>query len=409
MFLNDRGSTQRSHPGQILPRRRSRFQLIALLAVLWISCPAWADEDEERYLRLVNIIQEGDALSTKGRTEAALTKYKEAQTELQRFRRTYPDWNAKMVGYRQKYLSEKIEACSSKPANSGGPGDTAQSAKAPGEGDSRIRLLEAGAEPRHVLRLHPQAGDKQSLTLKLKTAMDMKIGEMANPTMALPAILMMMEITPKDVSAEGDIRYEMVIADASVAADPGTIPQMVEAMKASFGGLKGLSGTGTLTSRGVNRGTEMKIPAGTDPQLEQAMDQMKQSFATMSTPLPEEPVGPGAKWESKIPIKSQGMSLDQATSYELVSIEGDQLVLKTTITQTASNQKIQSPMMPALKMDLNKLTGTGKGEVTFNLTRLLPRQAAIDSHSELLMGMNAGGQKQSLEMKIDVNMELESK
>jgi hypothetical protein len=93
----------------------------------------------------------------------------------------------------------------------------------------------------------------------------------------------------------------------------------------------------------------------------------------------------------------------------LVSVDGDQLVAKTTITQTASNQKIQSPGMPGLKVDLTHMSGKGTGELTMDLARLLPQKANVDSHTELQMGVNAGGQKQTMAMNMDVSMQVECK
>ena len=120
-----------------------------------------------------------------------------------------------------------------------------------------------------------------------------------------------------------------------------------------------MSGTGTISSRGFSKGIEFKAPPGADPQTRQIMDQMKDSFASLAAPLPEEAVGPGAKWEVRMPIKSQGMTIDQTATYELVSIEGESLTTKSTITQHAANQKIENPAMPGLKVDLTKMTGNG--------------------------------------------------
>jgi len=79
--------------------------------------------------------------------------------------------------------------------------------------------------------------------------------------------------------------------------------------------------------------------------------------------LPEEAVGPGAKWEVKMPVHSQGMTIAQTTSYELLSLEAERLTVTNTVSQSASNQKIQSPVMPGLKVDLTKMTGTGTGNI----------------------------------------------
>jgi hypothetical protein len=382
-----------------------------LLATL---LPALADEDEDQYFAVLGIIQRADALDTAGQTGKALTKYQEAQGSLEKFRKTHPDWNPKVIVYRTKYLADKVALCSQKMAAAGKPaenkpGGTADNQPDAAESGVKIKLLEPGGEPRQVLRLHPKAGDKQTLNMTLKMTMGMKLGEMENPPMKLPAMVMTMEVTVKDVSPQGDISSELVMTDASVADEPGVLPQVAETMKSSLGNLKGLTGTGLTSNRGVNKGTEINLPAGADPQVRQAMDQMKDSVANLSSPLPEEAIGAGAKWEVTMPLKSQGMSINQTTTYELVSLKEDHLNTKVSINQTAPKQKVQSPTMPNLKLDLLKMSGTGTGELSFNLAQLLPASGAITSHTDLLMGVGAGAQQQTMSMKMDIDLHLEAK
>jgi hypothetical protein len=65
--------------------------------------------------------------------------------------------------------------------------------------------------------------------------------------------------------------------------------------------------------------------------------------------------------------------------------------------------------MPGLKMDLTEMNGTGKGTVMFDQAKLLPSSANIDSHTEMVMGMDMGGQKQNMSVKTDMNLRLDSK
>jgi hypothetical protein len=218
-----------------------------------------------------------------------------------------------------------------------------------------------------------------------------------------------MGLTVKDVSANGDITYETILGDASVADEPGVMPQVAEAIKASFENIKGLTGTGTISSRGLGKNSDMKLPPGADPKMHQAMEQMQEAFSTITIGFPEEPVGSGARWEVKMPIKSQGMTITQTTTYQLASLEGETLNVTSTIAQHAANQKIQNPAMPGLKVDVTKMTGSGNGNSMINLAQVLPSRATIDSKSEVVMGMNVGGQTQTMTMKTDMNLLLETK
>ena len=390
--------------------------LLVLALLLGVSLPARADLGDDQYLQIYTVIQQADELNSSGKAALAKAKYQEAQTALKGFKTDYPNWNVKLVTYRLNYVAQKLAALSEKPravagdgAGTNAPEAQAGAQSATSTATTQVKLLEAGAEPRKVLRLHPSPGDKQSLRLTLKMAIETKMGEMQSQAMKLPAMTMTMDTTVKDVSDKGDITYELVMGETTLADDPGGNAQLAELMKTALGGIKGMSGTGTVSSRGLAKGMEFKVPSGADAQTRQVMDQMRDSFSSIAAPLPEEAVGPGARWEAKIPIKSQGMTIDQTGTSELVSIEGDHLTTKGTFTQRASNQKVESPAMPGLKVDLIKMNGTGTGESKYDLGKLLPVEGTTVLHSETDMAMNMGGQKQPISTKMDLNVRLESK
>jgi hypothetical protein len=367
-----------------------------LLLGVW---PARADGPDDEYLQIYSLIQQADELNTGGKAAPAKAKYQEAKVALTSFQTNYPYWNVKLVSYRLNYVAQKIAALAEKPPTVAG-GETST---------TQIKLLEPGAEPRKVLRLHPKPGDKQTLDLTLKMAMESKVGEMETPATKLPGIKMTLEATVKSVADNGDITYEMVMGDLGVSEEPGVAPMVAEAMKSAFTGVKGMSGSGTTSSRGFSKGFEFKAPSDSNPQARQVIDQMKDSFTELAALLPEEAVGTGAKWEVKMPLKTQGMTIDQTATYEVVSLEGENFKTKSTIVQQAANQKIQNPAMPGIKVDLTKMTGTGNSERTFDLGKLLPTAGTGRVHTDTAMAMNMGGQKQAMTMKMDMDVRFETK
>ena len=385
-----------------------------ILALLASLAPAQADQPDDQYIHVYTLMTQGDTYSSKGNTALARAKYLEARRALLNLQQYYPNWNQKMVTYRLGYLDKKIAALTQPaPAASEEATETqAQSGNHMGGAPGKIqfKLLDAGGEPRQVLRLHPAAGDHQTLTMTMGMAMTMQMGEQAVPAIKIPTMRMEMDATVRDVSADGDISYDMVMNDSTVITNEDTMPMVAEAMKTSLDKLKGLSGTGKLSNRGFSEGTNMKFPIGADPEMVQTMDQMKESLANASSPLPEEAVGPGAKWQVKMKLKSQGMTIDQTINYELLSVDNDQIRLGLTLTQNAAKQKIESPNMPGMKIDLTRMTGTGKGTNVVNLAKILPVSGTLDSHSEMVMGMDAGpqGKPMNMTMKMDIMVGLES-
>ena len=389
--------------------RRSGLVLAVLLVALQ-SLHAISEDDQ--YLQIYNVIELADSLAAKGETAQALSKYREAQIALQSFKKANLNWNTKLVSYRAKYLADRVAALSGAPSaitnaptttGSTSPRDTAPPTT------SGVKLLEAGAEPRSVLRLHPKPGNTQTLTTSMKVAMEMAMGEMPSQPIKMPAITLVSDFKVKDVSADGEITYEMVIISAEAADDPGVMPQVTEALKPALAKMKGLSGSGTMSDRGRSKALEMKATAGSDPQSQQLMDQMKDGMSAVVAPLPEEPVGPGARWEVKAPIKSQGMTIEQTVTYQITSLDGERVVIKSDIAQRAANQKIQVPAMPGMKVDLTRMTGKGSGETTIDLAQIMPTAGNAEIHTDLSLAMNAGGQAQKMGMKTDVNLRIETK
>ena len=231
-----------------------------------------------------------------------------------------------------------------------------------------------------------------------------KMGDMETPSVKLPAVQMSMDLEVKEVTQDGVISYEMTMGEAVIAEGADANPQVVEAMKASLANMKGLNGAGKLSSRGLNLGAQVKVAPDATPDVRQAVDQMSDSISRMATPLPEEAVGPGAKWEVRMPIKNQGMTINQVGTVEVISIDGDVVTMKTDLVQSAANQKIQSPDMPQMKLDLTKMTGKGSGETTVDLNQVLAVSGKLNTHSEMNMNMSMGGQKQSMTMTMDMDI-----
>ena len=382
-----------------------------MLAFLLCVSLAQAQNADDQYLLVLKLIHQADTLNTSGNSRAALTKYRQAQAALSSFQRYNPDWNSKIVAYRNNYLSDKIGALSTNPAAAEKPPvnleKTGQENVSAG---AKVKLLEPGAEPRQTLRLHPKTGDKQTLAMTFKVSIATKMGAQELPAMKMPAMIFTMDATVKEVAGEGgDITYETVMGEGSVADEPGAIPQVTEMMKSVMGTMKGVTGAGVMSSRGLNKGLDFKTPAGADPQARQMLEQMKQGIMDLPVPLPEEAIGQGAKWEFKRPITSQGINLEQTFDFALVSVHGDQFTVTAALKQTARKQKIESPAMPGAKMDLNKMTGSGKGETTSDLTQLFPTKGNLDMHSEMSMGMNAGAQQQVMNMNMDISFAFETK
>jgi len=261
-------------------------------------------------------------------------------------------------------------------------------------------LLEAGSEPRTALRYHVKAGDKQTAIMTMKVKIDM--GSMTGPNgkpMTMPTIPTMsipMDVTVQNVAANGDITYETVMGAASIAQDANLPPEAAQGMQQALAGIKGLTTTSVMSNRGQVKKVDMKAPPGAEVQARQFMDQMKEGTSNLSVPFPEESVGAGAKWEIKRTTKVQTTSVQQTGTYELVSIEGDQLSTKFTVGFDTSSSATQG----AAAMQMG---GNSTGTANLDLSRVMGPSAEINMHMEVPMGKD-----KSQVMKMDISMSIEA-
>lgn len=388
---------------------------LSLLAVLLVARPMLAEEPDEAYLPIYSKVQTAEALEASGKTAQALTNYQQAAAALQAFQRKFPDYNAKLMTSRLNRLTDKIQTLSQAPAaptqartdSAAAPGSSSATKPA---AEGAAKMLEAGAEPRKALRLHPKAGDKQSVEMTLQMNMETKMAGMDTPAMKLPPIKMALDVGVKDVSADGDITYQMTVGEATVANDSDAAGPMAEVMKAALAGAKGVTGTGTVSDRGVAKSMNVKLGNNADAQSRQTMDQMKNMLSGAVLTLPEEPIGVGAKWEVRKISKMQGFAMNETSVYELTAVEGDKVTVKVAVTQSQGKQKTLSPPgAPAgMKMEITKLAGEGTGQISCDLGQLMPLEASSKGHIDSTVTIS-GPQKQTVSQKIDMDIHLQAK
>ena len=214
-------------------RRRAGVNLkrvcgLVILALLLGLRPALADVPDDQYFQIYSLIQQADDLNANGKAALAKSQYQEAQTALADFKKKYPEWNVKLVAFRLNYLAQKVAALTQPPpaatetATVTPAPETRNEAPAAAQTSTiQVKLLEAGAEPHKVLRLHPKPGDKQTLSLTVKIAGETKVGEVEVPPMKMPEIKMTLNSIVQKVADSGDITYQIVMGDTSVSDEPG--------------------------------------------------------------------------------------------------------------------------------------------------------------------------------------------
>ena len=262
-----------------------------------------------------------------------------------------------------------------------------------------IKVVDAGKDPKQTLRFTATKGLTKTMMMAMDMSMTFTIGGTPR-TQAIPTIQMPLAITVTDVDKNGDIHFDFVLKDPEVVTSDPYDPT-ASAVKSALAGMAGLSGKAVVTNRGYSKQVEMTVPPGANPQVAQFVDSMKQSIGQMSAPLPEEPVGVGAKWETTTKLEQSNMTMLQIATNRLSSLDGNNITLDIAITQTAPRQKIRKD---GITVDLKRYTATGSAQTTMDLTQVVPSNSKVALKSDMLMEASS----QSVGMGLDMTVTLTS-
>jgi hypothetical protein len=240
-----------------------------------------------------------------------------------------------------------------------------------------VSLLSPGAEPRTRLRYRIAADHKAALTMTMEMSM--------LPTMQLPAITLTANVGVTGVAPAGDIAYDLAFTGMTAETGPGMDPSVVAMMQAASSEIVAVKGVAVVSDRGLARSTKVDMDSVTDPSLRQTLASLSSSIENLVLPLPEEPIGVGARWEIRQAVRVNDAHTFQRTECELVSMEAGRATVRLAIEQTAPPQPVTNPMLPpGLKSEILKLTGSGSGSRAIRLDSLVSPGESTTSVSALM-------------------------
>jgi len=115
-------------------------------------------------------------------------------------------------------------------------------------------------------------------------------------------------------------------------------------------------------------------------------------------------VGVGARWEVRQTLNAAGITMFQKAEYELTAMDAASVSVKIRIDQTSPPQPMVNPSLPpGVDATVDKMSGSGTGTMTIRFDSLVPT-STIETLSSMVMGMNMGGQVQS--MTTDTRMKM---
>jgi Protein kinase domain len=210
----------------------------------------------------------------------------------------------------------------------------------PGETDpeGKMVLLDAGEEPREVLRYHPTPGapQKLALVLRMKTTTE-SAGE--KPWTREPPC-------------------ETIESECHVGASADVIPIR---WVITSGPRKGATANGRLTRGGILESLEFEAIEGRTGDERADLQRVAAVLRQLPVPFPDEPIGIGATWAMTEAVSLLGSRMLQTTRYRLVKREGDVLTLKISTAEVAPSREVVS-LGPDRDLRISTFVATGEGE-----------------------------------------------
>ena len=253
-------------------------------------------------------------------------------------------------------------------------------------GSSKVKVLNSGKGPKKTLRYSFKEGQKENITMTISMAMDMAMGAGGSNKMTLPDMKMDMTMQIAGKAGKGKYKTSYELTGADVVETKGVDPNVTTAMKKSIGNMVGTKGSSIIDNRGFQSGGKVENAANMNAQVKQMMESTTHSVEQLSSPLPSEPVGKGAKWVLSQNTMQNGIKINQKTTFTLVSLKGNKGVLKLDIVQTAPKQKAK---MNGMEVDVMSMKSTGKGEVKLNINQIVPDSSSVNIKTKgefLIMG-----------------------
>jgi len=232
-----------------------------------------------------------------------------------------------------------------------------------------VTLLDPGSSPRVSLRLHPVKGNTYDVTMLLNLQMAATVSGNSFPNLALPALTMTMRAKVSNVTTSGttvDLSFRSL---AGVHAFLSNAPALEQALTSAEGlrARLSLNDAGIVTAVGF---------ASTDSALLQSLTQFGQQLAGLSIPLPDEPVGKGARWTTTTPalqMTLSGVTLHQRITYIVEDVAGNQVRLQILSEAEVPDQISTFPDLPAgASLHLHGSTVKGGGVALDDLRQPFP-------------------------------------
>lgn len=273
-------------------------------------------------------------------------------------------------------------------------------------GRPTVRLLDSGAEPRAVAVYVIAKGPTKPLQMGMDLEMAMEAGGMKLPATKMPRMNLIFQFSTGDRTGT-EWPIDGKLSKISVESNGGAQDQIAAALRPQLGALEGIGMNYFVDEKGRIHDVKVTMPPSLPPMAGQMMSGMTQSIESMTSPLPNESIGIGAKWEVLSRIVANGADLLQVSTLTLDKRDGKVLSLDAVVRQYAAKDKVNPPgMPPGATARLLSYNCLGGGKPVFDMSDVAPTggSMSINSSMTIELTMDVDGKPENQTTSVDTKM-----
>jgi hypothetical protein len=239
-----------------------------------------------------------------------------------------------------------------------------------------VRVLDAGEQPREEVRFAPAPDSTQSLAMTVGTTIEQSGA--VDSTFGPLDYRIPIEITPGALASDQTFPAAFAYGNIELLDSSEVDPEVLEQVRSNFEELAGITGAYTFSTTGAIVDGTLDIPEDVDSSITQLLEQFEQQANQLAVPLPEEPIGVGARWRVKTRLELVGIKTTQIYTYTLLERSGNRLEVGVRFTQKARRQGAELPGVPSsVDVTVTKYKVTGKGTATVDLSLTVPAESSL--------------------------------
>ncbi len=267
-----------------------------------------------------------------------------------------------------------------------------------------VELVDSGKPPLVELRATFEPGSTHKLRISVDWVVTAGYGPAISAKSTMPSFLYELEAEAKETN-DGATLFALRITEATSKSGEGVNPNYVSLAGKAVEAVKSASGTVTVNARGMIQSLRIDRPSDANMLIHDMLDQVERGVRLAILPLPEAPIGQGARWKATHVAQQRGALSEQTSTYELVSLKGSTAEVKLSHQASTPKQVIQLPGTPT-KLTLDSMDFTGEGEGTWDLRKLIPKSAS-ETTVTLFKMMSSGAKPDTVLMQNDSTLKVE--